>query len=120
MLYSPMVFGELNIVGLIDKGALSNSIREANLRKIRLLAPQARLKEGPPHKFQIMVANGQIEASIATVELNFEVSDITFRETFRVMVNLTSPLNGSPFLQRNSTILDKPQGVPKIPFFQCN
>ena len=37
-----------------------------------------------------MVANGQLEAPIATVELQFEVGDITFREKIIVMTNLAS------------------------------
>ena len=81
MLYFPMDFGELNIDGLIDTGALSSAISEADLRKIRLLAPHTILNEGPPPEFQFMVANGQLEAPIATVELQFEVGDITFRES---------------------------------------
>ena len=93
-LYFPMDFGELNIDGLIDTGALSSAIPETDLRKIRLLAPHTILNEGPPPEFQIMVANGQLEAPIATVELQFEVGDITFREKFIVMTNLTSPLIG--------------------------
>ena len=64
-----------------------------------------------------MVANGQLEAPIATVELQFEVGDITFREKFIVMTNLTSPLIGLLFLQRNSTILDMRQGILNFPFF---
>ena len=41
MLYFPMDFGGggLNIDWVIDTGALSSAIREADLRKIRLLAP---------------------------------------------------------------------------------
>ena len=64
-----------------------------------------------------MVANGQLEAPIATVELQFEVGDITFREKFIGMTNLTSPLIGLLFLQRNSTILDMRQGILNFPFF---
>ena len=64
-----------------------------------------------------MVANGQLEAPIATVELQFEVGDITFREKFIVMTNLASPLIGLLFLQRNSTILDMRQGFLNFPFF---
>ena len=90
MLYFPMDFGELNIDGLIDTGALSSVIPEADLRKIRLLAPHTILIEGPPPEFQLMVANGQLEAPIATVKLQFEVGDITFREKFIVMTNLTA------------------------------
>ena len=63
-----------------------------------------------------MVANGQLGAPIATVELQFEVGDITFREKFIVMTNLTSPLIGLLFLQRNSTILDMRQGILNFPF----
>ena len=64
-----------------------------------------------------MVANGQLEAPIATVELQFEVGVITFREKFIVMTNLTSTLIGLLFLQRNSTILDMRQGILNFPFF---
>ena len=64
-----------------------------------------------------MVANGQLEAPIATVELQFEVGDITFREKFIVMTNLTSPLIGLLFLQRNNTILDMRQGILNFHFF---
>ena len=117
MLYFPMDFGEVNIDGLIDTGALSSRIPEADLRKFRLLAPHTILNEGPPPEFQIMVANGQLEAPIATVELQFEVGDFTFREKFIVMTNLTSPLIGLLFLQRNSTILDMRQGILNFPFF---
>ena len=112
-----MDFGELNIDGLIDTGALSSAIPEADLRKIRLLAPHTILKEGPPPEFQNMVANGQLEAPIATVELQFEVGDLQFREKFIVMTSLTSPLIGLLFLQRNGTILDMRQGILNFPFF---
>ena len=98
MLYFPMDFGELNIDGLTDTGALSCAIPEADLRKIRLLAPHTISNEGPPPEFQIMVANGQLEAPIATVELQIKDGDNTFREKFIVMTNLTSPLIGLLFL----------------------
>ena len=117
MLYFPMDFGETNIHGLIDTGALSSAIAEADLRKIRLLAPHTKLNEGPPPEFQIMVANGQLEAPNATVKLQFKVGDIRFREKFIVMINLTSPLIGLSFLQRNSNILDMRQRILNFPFF---
>ena len=67
-----------------------------------------------------MVASGQIEAPLETVELQFEVGDITFREKFIVMINLTSPLIGLLALQHNSTILDRRQEILNFPPFQCN
>ena len=117
MLYFPMDFGELTLDGLVDTGALSSAIPEADLRKIRLLAPQSIVKEGPAPNFQIMVANGQLETPKSTVELKFEVGDIEFHEIFIVMEKLTSPLIGLSLLQRNNTILDMRQGVLNFPFF---
>ena len=64
-----------------------------------------------------MVASGQLEAPIATVKLQFEVVDITLREKFIVMTNLTSPLIGLLFQQRNSTMLDMRQRFLNFPFF---
>ena len=117
MLYFPMDFGELTIDGLIDTGALSSAIPQADLRKIRLLAPNAIVKEGPPPTFQIMAANGQLENPIATVELIFEVGEIEFNEIFIVMGNLTNPLIELIFLQRNRTILNMRQRILNCPYF---
>ena len=96
---------------------MSSAIPEADLRKFRLLAPHTKVNENPPPEFQIVVANGHLEAHVATVEFQFEVGDITFREKFMVMTNLTSPLIGLLFLQRSSTIRDMRQGTLKFPFF---
>ena len=58
MYYFPMDFGELTIDGLIDKGALTSAISEADLNKIKLLSSDAILETGSAPNFQIMVANG--------------------------------------------------------------
>ena len=117
MLYFPMDFGELKLDGLVDMGALSSAIPEADLRKIPLLTPQSITKEGPAPNFQIMVANGQLETPKSTVELKFEVEDIDFHEIFIVMEKLTSLLIGLSFLQRNNTILDMRQKILNFPIF---
>ena len=117
MLYFPMDFGELTLDGLIDTGAHSSAIPEADLRKIRLLAPQSIVKEGPAPSFQTMVANGDLETPKSTVELKFEVGDIEFHEIFIVMEKLSSPIIGLMFLQRNHTVLDMRQGILNFPFF---
>ena len=117
MLYFPMDFGELTIDGLIDTGALSSAIPEMDLRKIRLLSPQSVIREGPPPNFQIMAANGQLETPKSTIELKFEVGDIEFHEIFIVMENLTGPIIGLMFLQRNHAVLDMRLGILNFPFF---
>ena len=117
MLYFPMDFEELTLDGLIDTGAHSSAKPEADLRKIRLLAPQSIVKEGPSPSFLIMVANGNLETLKSTVELKFEVGDIEFHEIFIVMEKLFSPIIGLMFLQRNHTVLDMRQGILNFPFF---
>ena len=112
-----MDFGELTIDGLIDTGAHSSAIPEADLRKIRLLAPQSIVKEGPAPTFQIMVANGQLETPKSTVELKFEVGDIEFHEIFIVLEKLTGPIIGLMFLQWNHTVLNMRQGILNFPYF---
>ena len=109
MLYFQMDFGELTLDGLIDTRAHSSAKTEADLRKIRPLAPQSIVKEGP--SFQIMVANGDLETPKSTVELKFKVGDIEFHEIFMVMEKLSSPIIGLMFLQRNHTVLDMRQGI---------
>ena len=46
MFYFPLNFGELTLGSLVDTGALSRAIPEAELRKVQFLAPQAFVKEG--------------------------------------------------------------------------
>ena len=111
MLHFPMDFGELTLDGLVDTGALSSAMPEADLRKTRLLATQSIVREVPAPNFQIMDANRQLETPKSTVELKFKVGDIEFHEIFIVMEKLTSPLIGLAFLQRNNTILNMRQGV---------
>ena len=112
-----MDFEELNIDGLIDRIALASAIPAANLHIFRLMAPHTKVNEYHLPKFQTLVANGQLEAPIAIVELQINVGNFTLRENFLVMKNLTSPLIFLSFLQRNNTILDMRQGILKFPFF---
>ena len=116
MLYFPMDFKELKINGLKNTGALSCASPEADLRKIRLVAPQTIINGGSPPEFQIMVANGQLEAPFATAELQFEVGNITFRQKLIVMEKLKNPLIGLLFLQHNGTILDTRHGILNFTF----
>ena len=112
-----MDFGELRIDRLVDTGALSSAIPDSDLRKIKLLTPQLIIKEGLPPNFQIRVANGHLETPKATVEIKIEVEDIEFHDIFLVMNNLTGPIIGLMFSQRNHTVLDMRQGILSFPYF---
>ena len=62
-----MDFGELPIYGLLYTGTISSALPEADLRKIRILAPQSKVKECHAPTFQTMVKNGQLETPKSTV-----------------------------------------------------
>ena len=100
MYYFPMDFVKLTLDGLIETGALTSTISEQDLNKIKLLAPEAITDTSPAPNFQIMVANGQLEMPIGTVCLTFEVADFMFKENFIVMKVLPNPLIGLCFLKK--------------------
>ena len=75
MLYFSMDFGGLTIDGLIDTGALSGAIPEADFNKIRLSATKAIIEEIAPLDFHIIVANGGIEQPGGTVITQLKVGD---------------------------------------------
>ena len=108
---------ELNIDGLINNGALSSAVAEADSRKIRQLAPHKILSESAPPEFLFLIDNGQREAPMTIVEVQIEVGDITFRGKFSVMKNLTRPLIVLRFLQHSITKLGNCPGKLNFPFF---
>ena len=81
-----------------------------------MIANEAIKDTGPPAKFQIMVANGQLEVPIGTVLLEFEVADFMLRENFIIMKNLPNPLIGLCFLRRNKAVFDVTQGILTFPY----
>ena len=115
MYYFPMDFEKLTFDGLIVTGALTSAISEQDLKKIKLLAPEAITDTGPAANFQKMVANGQLETPIGTVCLTFEVADFMFKENSIVMKVLPNPLIGLCFLERNNAIFDIRQGQLTFP-----
>ena len=116
MYYFPMDFEKLTLDGLIDTGASTSAISEADLNKIKLLSNEAIKDTGPAPNFQIMVANGQLERPIGTVLLEFEVADFQFQENFIVMKTLPNPLIGLFFLQRHNALFDIRQGIITFPY----
>ena len=115
MFYVPMNFGDVLLDGLVDTGALTSAISQSDLNQISLLSQEAVLNTGPAPAFRIMVANGQLEDPISTVELKFKVADFSFHERFIVMKTLANPLVGLCFLQRNHAIFDTRQGILTFP-----
>ena len=113
ILYAPMVFQNLTLYALIDSGALVNCISEVDYRKIHQMSSKDIVKEMEPPPFKLQVANGDIEAPVKTILLQFEHGDWNFKETFIVAQRLTvtEPILGLTFLKNNSAILDVSQGL---------
>ena len=110
MLFFLIDFGDITTGGVIATGASSSAISEADCKQIEQIAPQRILKDGPPLDVQI-IANGQLEAPIATTELQVEVGGLTFVERLIVMANLAKPLIELLFLQRYGSVLDMREGI---------
>ena len=73
------------------------------------------LKIDDPPIFQIQVANGQLEKTLATITLKFEIGENKFAEHFVVMKKLTGPTIGLLFMGNNSVVIDTTHGIIHSP-----
>ena len=79
MLYVPLDFAKGSTKdALVDSVAYVSAIALKELERIKQQAPSIIQKIDDPPKFQIQVANGQIEESIATATLIFGIRDHIF------------------------------------------
>ena len=115
MLFAPMDFKHFSIDALIDSGALVNCMPESEFQKLKNMSPDNILQETDPPPFKLQVANGDIESPTRTIQLQFEIGDWTFKETFIVANKITGPILGLTFLKSNSAILDASQGLLHFP-----
>ena len=115
MLFAPMDFQHFSIDALIDSGALVNCMPENEYQKLKNMSPTKILKESDPPPFKLHFANGDIETPIRTIQIQFEIGDWTFKETFIVANKINGPILGLTFLKSNSAILDASQGLLHFP-----
>ena len=104
MLFATMDFNNLSMDALIDSGALVNCLPESEFNKLKPVSPDNIIKKMDPPTFKLHVANGDIETPRKTVQLQFEIRDLTFKETFIVATKMTGSILGLTFLKNNSTI----------------
>ena len=110
-----MDFNNLSIDALVDSGALVNCLPESEFQKSKSVSPDNIIKEMDPPAFKLHVANGDIETPTKKVQLQFEIGDRTFKETFIVATKMTGPILGLTFLKNNSAILDASQALLHFP-----
>ena len=106
-----MDFQQFSIDALIDSGALVNCMPESEFQKLKNMSPDSILQEADPPPFKIQFANGEIENPTKTIQVQFEIGDWTFKETFIVANKITGPILSLSFLKNNSAILDASQGL---------
>ena len=76
MLYVPLDFeNNLTVDALVDSGAFVSANAQDDLEAIKQKAPNNILKIDDPPKFEIQVANGQLEKPLSTATLKFEIGD---------------------------------------------
>ena len=115
MLFAPMDFQHFSKDALIDSGALVNCMPESEFQKLKNMSLNNILQETDPPPFTLQVANGAIESPTKTTQVQFEISDWTFKETFIVANKITGPFPSLSFLKNNSAILDASQGLLHFP-----
>ena len=110
-----MDFNNISVDALVDSGALVNCLPESEYHKIKSVSPDNILKEMDLPTFKLQVANGDIETPTKTVQLQFELGDWKFKETFIVATKMTGPILGLTFLKNNSALLDVSQALLHFP-----
>ena len=112
MLFVPLDFANnLTIDALLDQGAFVSAIAQNDLDTITDKAPNNVLKIDDPPNFQIQVANGQLEKTLSTSTLQFEIGDNIYAEHFVVRKKLTGPRIGLLFMRNNSVVIDTTHGL---------
>ena len=80
VIYFRMDFRNWTMTGLIDTGAQTKAISEADLCKNHLLAQPNFSNGEPPWKFRLLAANGLLRKPSATIILHRDVENILFYE----------------------------------------
>ena len=116
MLSLPLDFeNNLTVDALADSGAFVSAIAQDDMETIKQRAPNNILKIDDPPKFQIQVANGQLEKPLSIATLQFEIGDNSFAEHFVVMKKLTGPIFGLHFMRNKSVVIGTTHGIIHLP-----
>ena len=116
MLYVSLDFeNNLTVDVLVDSEAFVTAITQDDLDTIKQEAPNNILNFDDPPKFQVQVANGQIEKPLSSATLNIEIGDNSFAEHFVIMKKLSGPIFGLHFMRNNSVVIDTTHGLIHLP-----
>ena len=105
----------LTVDALVDSGGHVSASAQNDLHKMKQKDPNNILKIDELPLFQIQVENGQLENSLATATLKFEIGNNIFVEHFVVMKKLTGSIKGLNFMRNNSIVIDTTHGLIHFP-----
>ena len=116
MLYVPLDFRHGSIIdALVDSEAYVSAKAQKELDRVKQKSPSNILEIDDPPKFQIQVANGQLEKPTATNTLKIDIGDHIFAEHSVVMKKLTGPIVGFHLMRHNSVVIDTTHGLIHFP-----
>ena len=116
ILYVPPDFdNNLTVDAFVDSRVYVSPIAQINLDTTKQKAPLITLKTDDPPNFQVHVADGQKETSLATALLKFEIEDNIFAENFVPMKKFPGPFIGFLFMSDNSVLTDTTRGLVHFP-----
>ena len=117
MPYLPLDFdNNLTIDALVDSRAFVSAIAQNEMDTIKQNDRNNIFKIDDAPNFQKQVANSQLETSLATTTLEFDIGDNTFAEHFVVMRKLTGPIVGLFYMRNNSVVIDTTHGFIHFPY----
>ena len=87
MLYLPLEFGEITMIGLVDSRAFIIAMSWSVYNLSKMNSDNCVIEEFPQPPFKIECANAQLEQPIATADIQFNNGTYTFTDTFVIQSN---------------------------------
>ena len=115
ILYLPLEFGGITMDGPVDSGAFINAMSRLDYNAIKMNSDNCIIKEYPQPPFKIEFANAQLEQSIATADIHFNIGAYTFTDTFVILSKTFFPIKGLKFMRNHQAVLDTANGTINFP-----
>ena len=100
---------------LVVSRPCASAISHIELDRIKQKASTKIFDVSDPPFFQIEIADGQLQNTLATTTLQFDFRDNTFPERFVVIKMLTGPLIGLHSRRHSSVIIHHTHGLIRFP-----
>ena len=100
--------------GLVDSGAFINAMSWSDYNAIKQNSDSCVIKEYPQPPLKIECANAQLEQSIATADIQFNIGTYTITDTFVILSKTSFPIKRLSFMRNHQVVLDTANGTVKF------